>query len=176
MVEVWTTTDSVEAAEKISAAIVSGQLVAEKSLIRRVDIRAFYWWDGAVQNDTEIRLEFETEQSFSEALTAVGKDHNYDVPMVVAEVSDDVSGCWKGVIASATAELAAELAGTRLVACAQLADSCSPGSQGSLVVKTVTAAKAHIEARVGGASNVSWRPITGNQAYLDWVKEEAKVA
>ena len=133
-----------------------------------------------MQNDTEVRLEFETEQSFSRVLAAVGADHNYDVPMIVAEIADSESTHWKGVLAPASPALAAELAGSRLVACAQLVESSCDAAEGgapsSLVVKTVTAARAHIEARVGGASGVSWRPIVGNQAYLDWVKEEVKAA
>jgi periplasmic divalent cation tolerance protein len=172
--------DGAEAAEKIASAITGSSLVPDAGSIQHVSIRAFYWWEGAVQNDTEIRLQFETESTFEDALAAVAKDHNYDVPMIVSETMDESSGCWKGVL-TGSAALAAELAGTRLVACAQIDESCDAAGnppEGNLVVKTVAAAKGRIEERVGRqagtASTVRWVPVRGNQAYLDWVKEETK--
>ena len=110
-------------------------------------------------------------------MAAVGKAHNYDVPMIVSETTDESSGCWKGVIRGGSAELAAELAGSRLVACAQIVEgpSCEAGgAEENLVVKTTGAAKRRIEERL--SQPVRWVAIAGNTAYLDWVKEETKAA
>ena len=166
---VTTTTDDASAEAKIKEALLAAKLVKHADDIKREVIRSFYWWEGRVQDDAEVRLSFETS-SFETALSVLSSSHNYDVPMIVGDGGSATdSRYWKGVIVSASSELAAELAGSRLVACAQLADG------GGLTVKTTAAAKAPIEARLGPSAQVRWEPIIGNSAYLDWVVQETKV-
>eukprot|EP00316_Scyphosphaera_apsteinii_P025767 CAMPEP_0119321648 /NCGR_PEP_ID=MMETSP1333-20130426/55978_1 /TAXON_ID=418940 /ORGANISM="Scyphosphaera apsteinii, Strain RCC1455" /LENGTH=135 /DNA_ID=CAMNT_0007328661 /DNA_START=107 /DNA_END=511 /DNA_ORIENTATION=+ len=125
-----TTTDNPEAEQHIVTA-VRNSLQAE---VRAETIMSYYWWDGKVQNDAERRLSFDTSHAFETAMDVVSKAHNYDVPMIITAVSEGGEH-WKGTIAPATAELAAALAGSRLVACAQL------DADGSLAVKTTAEAK-----------------------------------
>ena len=86
---------------------------------------------------------------------------------------------WKGVIhgGDRAASLAASLAGSRLVACAQVSED------GTLAVKTVRGAVERVvqrvrrEAKADGVPTppMAWVPIVGNDAYLKWVAEETKV-
>ena len=137
-------------------------------------ITSFYWWEGKVQNDEERRLSFTTEAALDTVLEAIGKSHNYDVPMIIAEAigkshsSDASSAYWKGLIAqSDDTGLAERLAASRLVACAQVAPD------GALAVKTTSKAKAAVEKL---APSVEWVPIVGNAPYMDWLDAETREA
>mmetsp|Transcript_24463 Transcript_24463/g.49645 ORF Transcript_24463/g.49645 Transcript_24463/m.49645 type:complete len:185 (+) Transcript_24463:81-635(+) len=159
---VVTTTDSVAAAKMLRDAVVAAKLSAPDS-IREETIRSFYWWEGRVQNESEVRLSFDTTEPFAAASTIILAAHNYDTPMVIAPTDRPEHHYWKGVLQGDEA-LAEDLAATRLVACAQL-------SATELSVKTVTAAKSAVETKLRGRA-VTWVPIQGNQPYLDWLDAE----
>merc|ERR1711981_783097 len=142
---VATTTDTQDAAAKLLKAIdgLHGSDVLQEK------IHSFYWWEGKVASEEEVRLSFNTTRPLDEVLSAVGSVHNYDVPMIIG---DTIVGdrhwhwweYWKGLYAPVEPEmamkLAEELAASRLVACAQVA------SDGSVAVKTSAKAKAALEA------------------------------
>ena len=182
LLRVTTTTDAVQAREKIEAAVSAAGLADDKG-VGREEIRSFYWWEGAVQDDTETRLHFSTAADFSRVVSVVSAAHNYDVPMIIGEAAEgEAAGGagekeaahWKGVVAAGAnaASLASALAASRLVACAQVS------SDGTVHVKTVKGAIEAVGALVrkdAAAATVTWKPIVGNTPYLDWVTEETKV-
>ena len=122
-----------------------------------------------MQNDDEKRVAFTAERPLDVVLEAIGGSHNYDVPMIIADAPAP-TGHWKGSIAAsdAAASLAKTLAGSRLVACAQIAPD------GTLAVKTTAKAKAAVDAL--SPTPVEWVPIVGNQPYLDWLETETREA
>ena len=161
---VTTTTDTPEAEATLLDAIKqlgSSDVVSES-------IRSFYWWEGAVQNDEEIRLSFSTEKPFDQVLSAIGDAHNYDVPMIIADSGDHGGTYLKGFLAPETdaTDIAATLAASRLVACAQV-----KVTDNALAVKTTAKARAAVEKL---APSMLWTPIVGNPAYLAWLDEETK--
>ena len=160
---VTTTTDTPEAEQKLLEAV--GSFAASQSVLRE-SIHSFYWWEGQVQSDPELRLSFETSLPLEDVLMHVGAAHNYDVPMIIADTVDAGSAHWKGIIATSDdgSVLAERLAASRLVACAQVA------SDGSVMVKTTAGAKAAVAERA--QRPVQWVPITGNSPYLSWLETE----
>ncbi|SFB58352.1 divalent cation tolerance protein [Amycolatopsis marina] len=82
-VVVATTIDSEEAARNLAAKAIEARLGACAQVVG--PITSVYRWDGAVQNDTEWRVEIKTAADrvteLTERLTAW---HSYDVPEVVA--------------------------------------------------------------------------------------------
>ena len=165
---ITTTTDSAAAAQKLREAIVAAKLTPSEAAVREETIRSFYWWDGAVQNESEIRLSFDTNEPWETASKAVLAAHNYDVPMVVAATDDARSAYLKGVLPGGDAATAEALANSRLVACAQVSSS-------DLAVKTVAAAVSALERKFPLALDIEWVPIQGNQPYLDWLDTETKL-
>ncbi len=80
---VYITASSAEEAGKIGKALVEARLAACANVIGA--IQSYYWWDGAVQQDTEAALILKTRADLVEALTAKVKElHSYDCPCVVA--------------------------------------------------------------------------------------------
>jgi len=165
---VTTTTDTLEAEGKLIDAIkaLPGTDMTTET------VSSFYWWDGGVQHDDERRISFGSERLLDDILAEVGKAHNYDVPMIVADGSDAASLYWKGMLSVGSADGAAALADRlvagRLVACAQVS------SDGSVALKTTAKAKPAVDRMVG--QPVAWVPIEGNRPYLDWLDEETRAA
>lgn len=55
-------------------------------------IRSIYWWDGAVQDNSEIRVALHTRTALVPGLIdRVKKDHPYDVPCVIAFCIDEAN-------------------------------------------------------------------------------------
>jgi periplasmic divalent cation tolerance protein len=80
---VTSTTDSVEAARSLAAGVVDANLGACAQIVG--PITAVYRWEGAVQNDTEWRVEIKTAADRVPALVDhIKANHSYDVPEVVA--------------------------------------------------------------------------------------------
>ena len=80
---VYVTAATVEEAGKIGKALVEARLAACANVIGA--IQSYYWWEGAVQQDTEAALILKTRADLVEALTAKVKElHSYDCPCVVA--------------------------------------------------------------------------------------------
>ena len=80
---VYVTTATVEEAGNIGKALVEARLAACANVIGA--IQSYYWWEGAVQQDTEAALILKTRDDLVEALTSMVKElHSYDCPCVVA--------------------------------------------------------------------------------------------
>jgi periplasmic divalent cation tolerance protein len=78
---VTTTTDNNDEARRLAADLVTARLAACAHID---EIRSTYWWDGAVQNDPEFRIEFKTPADRADALqAAILAAHSYDVPQVI---------------------------------------------------------------------------------------------
>jgi len=77
-----TTSDAVEA-KRIGRDAVEARLAACANVHER--ITSLYWWEGAVQEDSEAVLILKTRADLIEALTArIVASHEYDCPCVVA--------------------------------------------------------------------------------------------
>ena len=116
VLRVTTTEESSSAAERLCEAL------GFATQVTREEIHSFYWWEGAVQSEPEVRVSFETSEPFESVLRAVEAAHSYDVPMILADTSDKGAAHWKGVIRpldGGAKALAERLAASRLVACAQ---------------------------------------------------------
>ena len=82
VIAVLTTTDSLEEARKISAALVEGKLAA---CVQISSIESVYTWKGGLQNDTEFRvLAKTTDERYPEVETAIRELHSYELPAVYA--------------------------------------------------------------------------------------------
>ncbi len=80
---VYVTASSAEEAGKIGRALVEARLAACANVLGA--IQSYYWWEGAVQEDSEAALVLKTRADLVEALTAKVKElHSYDCPCVVA--------------------------------------------------------------------------------------------
>ncbi len=80
---VYVTASSAEEAGRIGKALVEARLAACANVFGAV--KSYYWWDGAVQEDTEAALVLKTRSELVDALTAKVKAlHSYDCPCVVA--------------------------------------------------------------------------------------------
>ena len=76
-----TTADSAANAADLARAAVAERLAACAQI---AEIRSLYWWDGAVQDAPEWRIEFKTRADLAERLTRfVEAHHSYDTPEVV---------------------------------------------------------------------------------------------
>ena len=91
-------TASRERAPDLARALVDRQLCACVNVLG--EIRSFYRWEGAVEDDPEALLVIKTTASAVPALTeAVRELHDYDLPEVIAlEVTDGLSDylAWVG--------------------------------------------------------------------------------
>lgn len=79
---VYITTETMDEAKKI------GRILVEKRLAACVNIldgmHSMYWWEGAVQESSEVVLIAKTtRQKVPELTTAVKAAHSYDCPCVV---------------------------------------------------------------------------------------------
>jgi len=80
---IYVTTPNREAALTIAKTVVSERLAACANVLDRVS--SIYWWEGAVQEDTETVLILKTRRTLVDSLTARIKTlHSYDCPCVVA--------------------------------------------------------------------------------------------
>jgi periplasmic divalent cation tolerance protein len=70
-------------AERLARVAVGARLAACANILG--EIRSFYWWDGAVQDEPECALVLKTRRDLFDALAAAIKaEHSYDCPCVVA--------------------------------------------------------------------------------------------
>ena len=80
---VYVTTSNREEALTIATAVVGERLAACANIVDRVT--SIYWWQDALQEDTETVLILKTRNTLVERLTTRIKTlHNYDCPCVVA--------------------------------------------------------------------------------------------
>ena len=80
---VFSTAPDEEVASSIAAALVGKKLAACVNILGSV--RSVYWWDGQVQNDSEVLMICKTDAEHLDSLTrAILELHPYDCPEVVA--------------------------------------------------------------------------------------------
>ncbi|MDH3235992.1 MAG: divalent-cation tolerance protein CutA [Alphaproteobacteria bacterium] len=80
---IYITASSAEEARKIARALVEERLAACANLLG--DIGSIYWWEGAVQEDTEFALIVKsTAELVPSIVERVRVLHSYDCPCVVA--------------------------------------------------------------------------------------------
>jgi periplasmic divalent cation tolerance protein len=81
-VTVTTTTDSLEEARRLSAAVVESRLAACGQVSS--PITSTYWWQGNVETATEYRIEFKTREPLARLLVEFLKDrHSYQTPEIL---------------------------------------------------------------------------------------------
>ena len=82
IIAIMTTTDSLDEARSISAALVERKLVACAQIS---SIQSYYSWQGSVQNDDEFRVLLKTtDERYPDVEAAILELHSYDLPAVVA--------------------------------------------------------------------------------------------
>lgn len=80
---VFVTVNGEEQAKLVADAVVGGRLAACASIVG--PIRSLYWWDGKIQDDSELLLIMKTRKSlFNRLRDAVVSVHSYNVPEIVA--------------------------------------------------------------------------------------------
>ncbi len=80
---VYITAASQDEAARLGRSLVEARLAACANVIG--PLRSFYWWDGAVREDTEVALVLKTRADLVDAVIAKVKDeHSYDCPCIVA--------------------------------------------------------------------------------------------
>lgn len=80
---VYITAPNIEEAERIAEKLVAGRLCACVNIIP--EIRSVYWWDGAVQKDSETALIAKTREVLvPSVIEAVKAMHSYEVPAIVS--------------------------------------------------------------------------------------------
>lgn len=82
-IEVHSTTDSQEEADKICAAVVNARLAACAQVTS--PIRSTYWWEGKLERADEYLLMMKTTRDrFTALAQLIRENHSYDVPDIVA--------------------------------------------------------------------------------------------
>jgi periplasmic divalent cation tolerance protein len=83
MLVVLTTTPNPEEAERLARKILEAKLAACVQVLPQM--KSFYFWEGAVQSDSEHLLLIKTlDEKFVELKDFIQKNHSYDVPEIVA--------------------------------------------------------------------------------------------
>lgn len=82
-IEVRSTTDSREEADKICNAVVEARLAACAQVSG--PIRSTYWWQGKIERADEYFLTMKTTRDkFRDLAQVIRENHSYDVPDIVA--------------------------------------------------------------------------------------------
>ena len=94
-IAVFTTTDSLEEARKLTKTLVEQKLAACAQIS---EIESFYTWENDVQNDQEFRIMFKTtKDKYKDVEKAILKIHSYDLPAIYAVDVDELYqpyGAW----------------------------------------------------------------------------------
>lgn len=81
--QVVTTTDSPEDADRLARSAVERRLAACAQVVGPVT--STYWWDGAVQTATEWQCVLKTTAArFDDLRAHLEREHSYDTPEIVA--------------------------------------------------------------------------------------------
>ena len=87
-IAVFTTTDSLEEARKLTKTLVEQKLAACAQIS---EIESFYTWDKEVQNDQEFRIMFKTTKNkYKDVEKAILKIRSYDLPAIYAVDVDEL--------------------------------------------------------------------------------------
>lgn len=90
MLIVLTTTPNEEEAENLARIIVEAKLAACVQVLPQ--IKSFYFWENAVQTDSEHLLLIKTvPEKYDELEKFIQTNHSYDVPEIVALSAEKVS-------------------------------------------------------------------------------------
>ena len=80
---VLSTAPDAEVGGAVAATLVRERLAACVNIV--AGVRSLYWWDGEVQDDSEVLLVCKTDAGHLDALTAaLIEQHPYDCPEVIA--------------------------------------------------------------------------------------------
>ncbi len=100
-IEVHSTTDSRDEADKICAAVVEARLVACAQVLGT--IRSTYWWKGKIERADEYFLMMKTTPDlFDEVARVIRENHSYEVPDIVAVQIVDGTEDYLGWISAET--------------------------------------------------------------------------
>ncbi len=90
MLIVLTTTPNIEEAETLAEKIVAEKLAACVQVLP--PMKSFYFWEGAVQADSEHLLLIKTlAEKYDELEIFIRSNHSYDVPEIIAVRAEKVS-------------------------------------------------------------------------------------
>ena len=90
MLIVLTTAPNTEEAENLAQKIVAAKLAACVQILPQM--KSFYFWEGAIQQDAEHLLLIKTlAEKFVELETFIKENHSYEVPEIVALSAEKVS-------------------------------------------------------------------------------------
>jgi periplasmic divalent cation tolerance protein len=90
MLIVLTTTPNEEEAESLARKIVEAKLSACVQVLPRM--KSFYFWENAVQTDSEHLLLIKTvPEKYDELEKFIQSNHSYDVPEIAALTAEKVS-------------------------------------------------------------------------------------
>lgn len=90
MLVVLTTTPNITEAESLARKIIAARLAACVQVLPAM--KSFYFWEGAVQAETEHLLLIKTlSKNFPELEKFIQSNHSYDVPEIVALAAEKVS-------------------------------------------------------------------------------------
>jgi len=102
-IEVRSTTDSREEADKICAAVLEARLVACAQVSS--PIRSSYWWQGKIERAEEYFLAMKTTRDkFNAVARVIRENHSYDVPDIVAVPIVEGTADYLGWISAETQE------------------------------------------------------------------------
>ncbi len=90
MLIVLNTTPNIEEAENLAQKIIEAKLAACVQILP--PMKSFYFWEGAIQKDTEHLLLIKTlAEKFADLEEFIKENHSYDVPEIVALPAEKVS-------------------------------------------------------------------------------------
>ena len=90
MLIVLTTTPNEEEAESLAHKIIEARLAACVQVLPQM--KSFYFWENAVQTDSEYLLLIKTvPEKYDELEKFIQSNHSYDVPEIVALAAEKVS-------------------------------------------------------------------------------------
>lgn len=185
---------------KIAAAL-SQRFGSKIDGLKMTEVQSLYWLEGQVQDDLEVRTQISARATFQELIAVMEEAHPYDVPMLITQApqvgNGDVDqqqrhhsrvedGYLQGLVEfkgrhaySRARRLAGDLVEERLVACAQLLTSRT-SDRVELSLKTQSGKRAQVLASAQRSlaevlPDVTWSPIAGNAAYLQWVDESVGI-
>lgn len=90
MLIVLTTTPNIEEAESLAEKIIEAKLAACVQILP--PMRSVYFWEGAIQKETEHLLLIKTlEEKYEELEKFIKENHSYEVPEIVVVKAERIS-------------------------------------------------------------------------------------
>jgi len=102
-VEVHSTTNTRDEADRICSAVVQARLAASAQVL--APIRSTYWWQGRIERTDEYLLSMKTTRDkFDQLGRMIRANHSYEIPEIVAVSIIDGSDDFLGWISAETRE------------------------------------------------------------------------